>query len=224
LFTVLAVPASYAQQSLSFSVGGFTPRGDDARVKEDVLLYDRDYLAFKTSDFNGATIGAEYLAGVGEWLEAGLGVGFYRRTVPSVYSDFVNDDGSEIEQDLRLRIVPFTATVRFLPMGRGAGVEPYIGAGVGILNWRYSESGEWIDFTDGSTFHESYVGSGTATGPMLLGGARVPLGSAAIGGEIRYQRATADLPTDQFEPPDRFKSLKIDLSGWTYAATFSVRF
>ena len=54
--------------------------------------------------------------------------------MPTVYTDFVNANGTEIEQDLKLRIVPFTATVRFLPLGHHDGVEPYIGAGVGVFN------------------------------------------------------------------------------------------
>jgi hypothetical protein len=218
LVTVLAPASSFAQQSLNLSIGGFTPRGIDARDPQDVLLDDSSYLAFRIKDFNGAQIGAEYLVGFGQWLEGGLGVGFYRRTVPSVYSDFVNTNGSEIEQDLRLRMVPFTATVRLLPLGRNNGIEPYIGAGVAIINWRYSEAGDFVDFTDGTIFPARYVGSGTATGPVVLGGARFPFGSWAIGGEIKYQNAIGDLPSDQFLVP------KIDLGGWSYSATFNVRF
>lgn len=220
---VLAPATSYAQQSLSFYVGGFVPRGEDSRVRtngtsDDVLVNNLDFLAFNIKDFNGATAGAEYLVGVGDWLEAGLGVGIYSRTVPSIYADLVNANGSEIEQDLKLRIVPFTATVRFLPLGRRAGVEPYVGAGVGIMNWRYSESGEFVD-SDSSIFRASYVGSGTATGPVILGGVRVPIGAVGIGGEIRYQKAEGDLPADQF-----FSGNKIDLGGWNYLATVQIRF
>jgi hypothetical protein len=40
-----------------------------------------------------------------------------------------------------------------------------------------------------------------------------------VGGEIRYQRAHGDLPSDQ-----GFSGRRIDLGGWTYAATFNVRF
>ena len=86
------------------------------------------------------SFGGEYLTALGDNFDAGLGVGYYQRTVPTVYTDFVNANGTEIEQDLKLRIVPFTATVRWLPMGHHNGVEPYIGAGVGVFNYRYSET------------------------------------------------------------------------------------
>ena len=218
LVGAVAPARSYAQQSLSFSIGGFSPRSFDARDRNDVLRDDSTYLAFNIKDFNGAQIGGEYLVGLGPWLEGGLGIGFYRNTVPSVYSDYVNDDGSEIEQDLRLKIVPFSATVRVLPLGRGNGIEPYFGAGVGIFNWRYSERGEFIDFRDGTIFPATYEGSGTATGPVIFGGAKIPVGAFSVGGEIKYQNAKGDLPSDQFLVP------QIDLGGWTYSATFNVRF
>jgi hypothetical protein len=217
--SVVAPATSSAQQSLSVYLGGFTTRGEDGRDRDDVLRNNLDFLAFDIKDFNGVTAGAEYLVGLGDWLDAGLGVGIYKRTVPSVYSDFVNDNGSEIEQDLKLRVVPFTATVRFLPLGHTNGFEPYIGGGVAILNYRYSETGEFVDFSDGSIFRDSFVGSGTTTGPLFLGGVRFPVGVVGVGGEIRYQRAEGDLPSDQ-----GFSGATIDLGGWTYAATFSIRF
>ena len=75
-----------------------------------------------------------------------LGLGFYQRTVPSVYNEYVDVDGSEIIQDFRLRIVPATATIRFLPFG-DTPVQPYFGGGFGLYAWRYAEFGKFIDFS-----------------------------------------------------------------------------
>lgn len=220
LLAVIAVPStSYAQQSLNLYVGGFTPRGVDARDTQDVLWNNLDFLAFNVKDFNGATAGAEYLIDMSDFLEAGLGVGVYSRTVPSVYSAFVNDNGTEIEQDLKLRMVPFTATVRLLPLGRSAGIVPYLGAGVAVINWRYSEAGEFVDFTDNSIFRDTFAATGTATGPTVLGGVRIPLGAWDLGGEIRWQAAKGDLPQDL-----GFAGSKVDLGGVSYLATFNIKF
>jgi outer membrane protein W len=219
LVSLLAPATSYAQQSINFFVGGFSPKGEDARDRDDVLWNNLDFLAFDIKDFRGGTAGAEYLVGLNEFIDAGLGVGIYKRTVPSVYTNYVNRNGSEIEQDLKLRMVPFTATVRFLPFGRSAGIQPYIGAGVAIINWRYTESGEFVDFTDGSTFRDTFEGKGTATGPTVLGGIRFPLGAWDLGGEVRWQDAKGDLPTDL-----GFAGDKVDLGGWHYVATINVRF
>jgi hypothetical protein len=215
----LAAPAaSFAQQSVTFSIGGFVPKGFDSRDPNDQILDDSTYLAFNMSDFNSVTFGGEYLVGLGRWFDAGLGVNYYNGSTRSVYADVINSNGTEIEQDLKLRMVPFTATVRLLPLGRSSGFKPYIGGGVAIVNWKYTESGDFVDFTDGAIFPAQYEGSGTATGPLFLFGATVPLGMLGIGGEIRYQHAEGDLPADQFLLP------KIDLGGWSYVATVNVRF
>jgi outer membrane protein W len=214
----VGTPVASAQQQVSFSIGGFSPRSVDARTNDDVLVNNLDFLAFNVSDFSGPIVSGEYLTALGNYFDAGLGVGYYQRTVPTVYNDFVNANGTEIEQELKLRIVPFTATVRWLPMGHHNGVEPYVGAGVGIFNYRYSESGQFLA-NDNSIFNGTFVGSGTAVGPVILGGVRVPVGSWGVGGEIRYQSATGDLPPDQ-----DFSGNKIDLGGFTYAFTINVRF
>jgi outer membrane protein W len=221
---VVGTPVASAQQQLVFSVGGFSPRALDTRTTNDVLVNNLDFLAFNISDFSGPLFSGEYLTALGDHFDAGLGVGYYQRSVPTVYNDFVNANGTEIAQTLKLRVVPFTATVRWLPIGHHNGVEPYIGAGVGIFNYRYSEFGQFLA-NDNSIFNGSFVGSGTAVGPVILGGVRVPVGSWGVGGEIRYQSASGDLPADQdFAGTRNGVGPKIDLGGFTYAFTINVRF
>lgn len=226
LVVVLGVPAMVsAQQSVSFSIGGFSPRGGQlstgvlsGRSAGDVLTANSDFLAFNLRDFKNVTVNGEWLVGLGNMFEAGLGVGYYNKTVPAVYFDFVNSDGSEIAQDLRLQVVPFSATVRFLPIGRRNGFEPYVGAGVGVFSWRYSEIGQFLA-TDNSIFRDSFTAKGSSTGPVILGGVRVPIGSVGVGGEVRYQSADGTLPGNQ-----GFAGTKIDLGGWTYVFTLNFRF
>jgi len=218
---VCAPPAS-AQQTLNFALGYFTVRGEDARVEHDVLNENRNFLVFEIGDFNGATVGAEWLVPLGGYLEAGAGVGFSRRTVPSVYEQFVDIDGSEIEQDLRLRLVPVALTIRVLPLGQTSPVQPYLGGGFGIFNWRYSESGEFVDFQNrNAIFREQYAASGSETGPVVLGGLRFAGDTLSAGGEVRYHSAAADLGA-RFAGAD--PEPRIDLGGWTYQFTVGMRF
>ncbi len=212
-----------AQQTLNFSLGYFTVRGEDARAAGDVLTENRNLLVYEIDEFNGATVGGEWLVPLGEYFEGGAGVAFSRRTVPSVYADFVDNDGSEIEQDLRLRIVPISFTIRVLPFGQSSGVQPYFGAGLGIFSWRYSESGEFVDFGTApfTIFRDQFVASGSETGPVALGGIRFAGETLSAGAEIRYHSADAALG-DEFalltdEP-------RIDLGGWTYQFTIGFRF
>ena len=137
--------------------------------------------------------------------------------MPSLYRDFVDVNGTEIVQDLKLRVLPITATVRFLPIGRGrAGSNHTSAAGIGFFNWRYTESGEFVDFSDGTIFRDRYTADGTAVGPVVLGGLRFPIGDAMTAGlEFRWQKAEGD--TDPAE--SRLIAPKIDLGGGRPAGT-----
>ena len=213
----LAAPAA-AQQTLNLSVGLFTPTGEDARVQGDVLTANRTFLLFDVDEFNGPSVGGEWLVPFGRYVEAGAGLSFTRRTVPTIYEDFVDDDGSEIDSDLRLRMMPVAFTFRVIPTGQRSMVQPYFGAGLGIINWRYSEVGEFIDFAAGRAIvRDSYVASGNQAGALALGGIRFAGESISSGFEVRYQKAEADLD-------ERFAGSKIDLGGWTYNFTFGFRF
>ena len=217
---ITRVGSSDHRQSVGITLGGFFLRGEDSRVDGDVLFIDRESLVFDIKEFNGASVSGEWLVGLGDYIEAGVGAGFYQKSVPSVYRELINDDGSEIEQDLKLRIVPLTATVRFLPIGRGS-VEPYVGAGIGAFNWRYSEVGEFVDFSDDSIFPARFIAKGTAVGPVILAGIRAPFADVlSIGGELRWQKATGD--TGGID--NGFLGDKIDLGGWNAALTLHFRF
>jgi opacity protein-like surface antigen len=118
-------------------------------------------------------------------------------------------------------MVPVTATVRFLPLGRAAPVEPYIGGGVGFINWRYSETGEFVDSSDGSIFRATYEADGTAVGPVIVGGVRFPAGDAfMVGAEYKWQKAEGD--TNPAE--SQLLGNKIDLGGSSLNFTFHIRF
>jgi len=213
----LAAPAS-AQQSLTFQFGAFVPRGEDSRVENDVLVINRQYLLFDINDFHAMTVGGDWAVSLGEYFEAGAGFGFYQRTVPTLYADWVNADGSEIVQDLHLRIMPLTAIVKILPLGSKRAFQPYVGAGLGVYFWHYSESGEFVDFVDGSIFRDTFADSGTSVGPVAVFGARGRVSSnALIGGEARLQWGKGDLSKD-------FLSDTIDLGGYSVLVTFGYRF
>ncbi len=225
IFGSLAAPVASAQQSVNFYLGGFTPRALDARPDEDVLVHNGAFLSTFNRDrgidigeFNNVTVGGEWLFSMTRSVEGGLGLGFYQKSVRTLYTDSVHPNQTDIEQTLKLRIVPFTATIRLLPFGNDQPIQPYIGAGVGVYSWRYSETGEFIDLQN-NIFPGNFVGSGAATGPTILGGVRFPIGSAGVGFEVRHQSAHGKLPDDQ-----GFAGTKIDLGGYNYLLTMSYKF
>ena len=215
---------AHAQQTLNFTIGYFTPRGEDARTEGDILTNDQRFLTFNIGDFNGPTIGGEWLVPFGEYFEGGAGVSLSRRTVPSVYTCCTAPGNVEIAQNLRLRMVPLSFTVRAVPTGQHSPIQPYVGGGLAVINWRYSESGDFVDFGNNrAIFTDSFVGSGNAAGPVALGGVRFAGDSATAGFEVRYQRAKADLPVSEFASSVN-PNPKIDLGGWTYQFTVGMRF
>ena len=203
---------------MNFTIGHFNPPNGSSRTSGDVINENQTFLVFDTDEFGGAAIGGEWLVGLGRFLEAGAGVSYTAQTVPSFYQDFVDPDGTEVDQDLHLRITPIAFTVRFLPLGQATPFQPYVGGGLGIFNWKYRESGEFIDFNAGrEIFVDTFEANGNATGAIVLGGVRFAGRRFSAGGEIRYQHASGDLPSD-------FSAPKIDLGGWTYNFTVGARF
>src|SRR5437763_6963348 len=121
---LVAAPVS-AQivQSLQISGGAFIPRSYSGRVDHDVLVTDLDTLDFTrcssenfesciSKEFTGGQLSGEWLVAFGDHVEIGAGVGFYRRGTPSAYLDYGKPNGSDIVQDLNLRIVPVSGVVR----------------------------------------------------------------------------------------------------------------
>lgn len=205
-------------QAIGFNVGAFFLAGKDD--EDNVLFRNQDSLEFDISDFNGPTIGAEWLIGLGEYLEGGVGIGYFQKTVPSIYSALVQDDGTEIEQDLKLRVIPITATVRFHPIGRRSTVQPYVGAGIGFHNWRYTESGEFVDFNN-DVFRASFEADGNEVAPVVLGGVRFATSDLwMLGGEFRWHQAKGD--TGGID--EGFLADKINLGGWSANFTLHFRF
>ena len=156
---VVQVSRGDSRHSVNFNFGGFFPTSEENRIPDDaddllddVLVANREVLAFDIDDFHGFSFGGEYLFALVDFLEAGVGAGYYQNSVPSVYRDVTYPSGAEIAQELKLRIMPITATIRFLPIGRGAAVEPYVGGGIGINVFRYSEVGDFVDFRDDTIF------------------------------------------------------------------------
>jgi hypothetical protein len=221
-----AAPANAQNQGVTFTFGYFAPKGQDSRVAGDVLNADRcldvsfqcEPLLFDVSDFGGLSFSGEYSIGIGKYFEAAFDVGFTQQTVPSIYALVTRPDGSEIQQDLKLRIVPVTGLVRFIPSRATSEFQTYLFVGVAALKWHYAESGEFVDPSDGSIFRAQYIADGTEVAPVVVGGLRAPMGDAfMIGGEVRWQKAEADLSND-------FLGNKLDLGGITYQATFTVRY
>jgi hypothetical protein len=207
-----------AQQTLNLS-WGYAMMPVEGRAATDILLIEHHDLVFDISDFSAAVIGGEWLVPIGRLFEAGGGVAFSRKTVATVHVGQVNRDGSPIPRELRLRQMPMAFTVRVLPLGQSYSVQPYAGGGVAVINWRFSESGDFVA-SDRTVFRgEAYSAKGNAVGPVALAGLRVSGDTLAFGLEGRYQKARGS-----FGPVfARLREPDIDLGGWTLLLTAGMR-
>ena len=202
---------AYAQQALSLNVGALF-------LENDVLRKTPALYALDTGDFTGVTVGAEWLTAVGRHIEVGVGIDHYSDRVPRYHLDF---DSDKITQDFLLRVTPVTFTVRFVGFGMDAPLQPYIGGGIGVLNWRYGEEAERLDYRTGGTYLDDLSESGTTVGSVILGGLRIPLGTDFMTGiELRYLRAVGGAP----ELGPQFLTDRLDLGGLATRFVFQVRF
>lgn len=241
LFAAVAAPAAAQMvQSVSFGAGLFFPRGFDRRVEGDVLVANLTQpdvlpgvsgsLSFEIGDFWGVPLFGEWNLAINRNLEVSAGLGYFTKKVDSVYLDLVNcpapcldpASGTEIEQELRLTMVPISGVVRFFPIGDPTRVQPYVGGGVAAIRYSYTETGEFVDTSTFEIFNDKYTAKGTAFGAIILGGVRFPLGGDVYGLTVegKYQFANGNTGGSAAG----FLGDKIDLSGGTIQGGFLIRF
>ena len=99
------------------------------------------FLLFDVDDFNGASVGGEWLLPLGEFFEGGIGVELLAPDRPQRLSRLRRSGRHRSRTGPALRMVPVAFTVRLrCHSAQFARFQPYIGAGLGVINWRYSES------------------------------------------------------------------------------------
>jgi hypothetical protein len=207
---------------VNFFVGGFSPYGIDSRDRNDVLVQDRNVFLYDFGRFTNPTFGGEWLVTLSDHFEAGASLGYYQANSTAIDRDFVDPNGFNIAANLKLRVVPFSATFRAVAFGHDSPVQPYIGGGVGVYGWKYSETGDFVLANGAISRGEVNTASGSAVGPVVLGGVRFPIGAVAPGFEVRWQHAKGTLPGNGTGSP--FLGTVIDLGGFNYLFTFNVRF
>jgi opacity protein-like surface antigen len=227
---LLAVsPALASAGSLDLRIGGFFPQTDSNLFTDDSDLYTRQPTllgasgrppGLSRSDWNGLYGGIEYSAQLARNVELGFHVDGYGRSLDTSYRDHTRQDGSEIQQTLRLNVVPLGVSVRLVPGGRHAALAPYVAVGVDAVFYKYEEFGDFIDFFDSSLpiRSDSFRSEGVAAGVHGAAGLRVALGDDfALVAEGRYLYSKTDAGGD-------FRNYRIDLSGASATLGLHIRF
>jgi hypothetical protein len=222
LLGLLTAGASRAgAEGVDLRIGAYFPRGNETLFQDD-----RDLYLVGKSDFNGVYGGIEYNHVLIDNVEIGVHLDGYSRTVNTSYRNYTRPDGSEIEQSLKLSVVPLGVTLRLVPTSKRARIAPYVGGGVDAVFYKYEEYGDFIDFVDPTLpiIGDAFVADGAAFGVHVLSGLRVYVNrDIAIVAEGRYQWAKADMG-DDFAPTEPGLVNRIDLSGATFTVGVHVRF
>jgi hypothetical protein len=232
LLTIFVAGAGSASAGgFDVRVGGFFPRGDlNTSLFSDLNdLYTPNASGsrgVKGSDFNAVFGGVEYNTRLAEYVEVGFSIDGLSRKVDTSYRDYLHSDRSEIQQTLKLEMMPIGATIRLIPTGKRTRVAPYLGGGIDAVYYKYEEYGDLIDFGDPT--HPIGPGAlhsqGVAFGVHAVAGVRVYLNrDFAIVGEGRYQWAQKDM-ADDFVPNESGLINRIDLTGPSVTIGVHVRF
>jgi hypothetical protein len=198
-----AGPAGRLDNAFQLRLGGFQPTGNSTFWSDSETTF-----TLTTSDFSNLVVGSSYVASLANHLEVGLNVDVYSSTYPSGYRDLVDQDGFPIIHDSTLSMVPLTVDLRLLPAGRYRGgssgrraLKPvfYIGGGLGANFWEYSETGDFVDFSDPDLliFGATFSDSGTAFQTSATTGLEVPVSPGfQVTFEGRYSWSKAELKGD----------------------------
>lgn len=213
------VPVISEAGSLDLRGGVFLPRAESNLFVDDTDLYQREGRPLKRSDWNNAIGGLRFNQEFGDFLAIGFAIDAYQRTLQTSYRDFISESGREIQQSLKLNIVPVGVELRLGPTQRGR-LSPYVAAGGDLFFYKYEEFGDFIDFDDPQQpiVPDSFVSEGVAPGFHVAGGVRVPVSDDfSIVAEGRYQWAEDDMGDD-------FRGNRIDLSGGSVTLGLNIRF
>jgi len=199
---------------IAFRSGWMMPRAGS-----DLFTFVQQQLTVDRKDFNAPAIGFDVDIALTPRATAVAGFDFSRSRANSEYRNFVDNNRLPINQTTTLREANISGGVKLALTPRGREVSrhawipamltPYVGAGGGFMYYRFSQFGDFVDFTDLSVFPHTYNSNGWSPSAHVFGGVDVKAWKRVyFSGEARYLWSHADLGTD-------FSGFKpIDLTGF----------
>jgi opacity protein-like surface antigen len=152
---------------------------------------------------------------LGPRVDALAGFEFSRSGKTSEYRHFVDNNRLPINQVTHLRQLNLSGSLRFalLPRGRAVSrlawiprtVIPYVGAGAGILWYKFEQDGDFVDIADLSVFNDTLTSKGWGPSAHIFGGVDVNVWRRMyLTTEGRYLWSHADVNGDfsGFQPID----------------------
>lgn len=202
----------FGRPTLSIGVRGEWVR---MRAESEIFDFTTELLTLDKQDFDAPGIAVDVGLPLTSRLDVLFGVDASSKTALSNYREFVDADDLEIEQETSLAQVNLSGSLELalVPRGRAVGeyawipgrVVPYVGAGGGLLWYRFQQIGDFVDFEDFSIFGDVFTSAGWTPSAHVFGGVDVSMTrriSATF--EVRYRWAEADMDPSfiDFDPID----------------------
>jgi hypothetical protein len=199
------------------------------RGRSDWYQFVTNHLTLNQKDFNAPGFGLDVNVPLTSRLDVQASFDVSRSKKLSEYRDFVDNNRLPIEQTTTLREINLGVNARYniiartSPLSRLAWIPhrvvPYVGGGVGFMNYNLVQSGDFVDFVDFSVFGESFESHGWGPSGQAFAGVDVQVFKRMyVTVDGRYFWASADLGRDwiDFEP--------IDLAGFRLSGGVSFGF
>jgi hypothetical protein len=211
--------------------GAFTVRGglDRANASSDIFTFVTDQLTVARGDFRAGTIAFDVAVRLKPRAELAFSLGVSQSTTPSEFRRWEDNNNQPIQQTTTFMRAPLTASLKMYLAGPGRAVghfawipsryAPYVGAGGGVMWYRFRQAGDFIDFGTTKIFGDLFDSTGWTPTAQGFVGTDVSLTPRfALTGEIRYQFAKASLGRDYAGFG------RIDLSGLAATGGVSIRY
>jgi hypothetical protein len=173
LLALTAVPAAadLASLRLSFNIPS---------MRSDFWTTEFDQMTLSRQGFQEASFGLSYELFLSRHFSLVLGVDTFSRHKGGFYRDYVaySFDNGEFafpnsfygdyvpSHKVRYSVTPIQLSIKLTPLGRTAGLIPYLGAGVGLYFFNLRREGDLIDFSDDSFVYVDSLGVETPVYPI----------------------------------------------------------
>ncbi|MHB1311396.1 MAG: hypothetical protein ACYC3L_05190 [Gemmatimonadaceae bacterium] len=211
--------------SLSVRMGYAAPS-----ASSDLFSFITNELSLRKGDFAGFTYGLDVALPLRPQFDLVLSADISDSKKTSDYREWQDNAGLPIVQTTSFARQSLAANLRYYlrPYGRSLGrlawipasYAPWISAGIGRTHYRFHQTGDFVDFTNGnSVFPDTYNSSEWGFTPQVAAGIDWKLSTnLAVTTQARYLWGKADLGSDfsGFSP--------IDLSGLGLTGGLTIRF
>jgi len=199
-------------------------------ASSDLFSFVTNELTLRRGDLAAFAYGADVALPLRPRLDLIVSADFGGMTKKSEFREWQDNSGNPIEQKTSFSRQSYAANVRYylLPYGmslsRFAWVPsryaPWLSAGLGRTRYRFSQTGDFVDFANGnSVFRDTFTSSAWGFTPQVAAGLDWNIGPRfALTTQAKYLWGKADLGVDfsGFSP--------IDLSGLGVTGGLTIRF